>query len=266
MTIVAPALKPFSAVNPFAPLPEQQFLVLINRERRAAGLEDLQLDAPLSRVAASHSRDMIANGFFGHVSPDSGTLSDRLGKAGIIFQAAGENLAMAQNVAEANAALFESPGHRANLLNPEFTHVGIGRVRRADGTLFVTQVFSRPFEPADPKQVEQDLLSEMNSKRVQIGLLPLARDPGLQETARSSSRDTSRTGQFNLPSLEDLLSLHSLPFSSINAQLFKTVSPEEILRNLPFLSPELRSVGLGVSQEQGQAGPGPFAITILLAE
>jgi uncharacterized protein YkwD len=62
--------------------------------------------------------------------------------AGIQFVVAGENLAYAPNVDIAQRGLMNSPGHRANILRPEFGHVGIGVIRSAaEGSMF-TQDFT----------------------------------------------------------------------------------------------------------------------------
>jgi uncharacterized protein YkwD len=69
----------------------------------------------------------------------------RLSKAGIQWVSMGENIAMDQSVAQAEAALMNEPkfreNHRANILNPAFTNVGVGIARGPDGTLYITQDF-----------------------------------------------------------------------------------------------------------------------------
>lgn len=106
---------------------EQRMLDLINQERRGEGLEPLEADARLTKIARSHSQEMIDLNFFSHYSSRSGTYFTRLRTAGIKnWQNAGENLAGATTVEIAFRALMESPKHKENLLSPRFTRIGIG--------------------------------------------------------------------------------------------------------------------------------------------
>lgn len=121
---------------------ETEMLNLINQERARAGLAPLVMDETMREVARQHSREMFELGYFGHESPVTGSLTDRLLRAGVRFRVAGENLAYAPNVRLAHEGLMASPGHRANILNPQFRRVGIGAVRsELRGTMF-TQEFA----------------------------------------------------------------------------------------------------------------------------
>jgi uncharacterized protein YkwD len=86
--------------------------------------------------------------FFAHVSPRNGHLADRAERVRVSYRRLGENIAVGLNVREAEKALLRSPGHRMNLLDPEFTHVGIGVVFATDAAgqrrVFVTQDFLIP--------------------------------------------------------------------------------------------------------------------------
>lgn len=123
-------------------------LELVNRDRRAAGLPDLDADPVLTRMARDHSQDMSDHHFFAHVSPQTGRLLERAEAAGLRFARLAENIAVHRNVEEAEAALLRSPGHRKNLLDPTFTRVGIGVVfavdPRGERRVYVTQNFMRP--------------------------------------------------------------------------------------------------------------------------
>lgn len=126
------------------PEAERQLFDLVNQERVARGLRPLQLDPRLVPVARGHAEEMFRLKYFGHVSPVTGTPFDRLGRAGIRYLRAGENLAYAQSVAVAHRGLMESPGHRENILRPEFTHLGVGVISAGlYGRMFV-QLFLTP--------------------------------------------------------------------------------------------------------------------------
>jgi uncharacterized protein YkwD/uncharacterized membrane protein required for colicin V production len=129
----------FGAVGQLAPDPvaESRMLVLVNEEREKAGLRALQSDDGLKVVARAHSQEMFESGYFAHISPNTGTPFDRMRKAGIRYLAAGENLAYAPTVQVAHEGLMNSPGHRANILRPEFNKIGIGAIRSDfRGTMF----------------------------------------------------------------------------------------------------------------------------------
>ena len=120
---------------------ESEMLTLLNEERNKAGLKPLKMDLELIEVARSHSRDMFAKGYFSHITPDGKNTFDRIRRAKVRFITAGENLALAQTLSIAHQGLMNSPGHRANILRPQFGRVGIGIL---DGGMYgymITQNF-----------------------------------------------------------------------------------------------------------------------------
>ncbi|MGI8837954.1 MAG: CvpA family protein [Pyrinomonadaceae bacterium] len=120
---------------------EAEMLKLVNIERTAAGLGALASDPELTEVARRHSTDMFARGYFAHVTPEGLDPFDRIREADVRFQTAGENLALAQSVQVAHRGLMNSPGHRANILRPQFGRVGIGIMDGGRFGLMVTQNF-----------------------------------------------------------------------------------------------------------------------------
>jgi len=120
---------------------EAQMLELVNRERIAAGLRPLAPDPELTQVARRHSADMFARGYFAHVTPEGRDPFDRMREAGVRLLAAGENLALAPTLQIAHTGLMNSPGHRANILNPRFGRVGIGIMDGGIHGLMVSQEF-----------------------------------------------------------------------------------------------------------------------------
>jgi uncharacterized protein YkwD len=120
---------------------EAQMLELVNRERAAAGLAPLAADDELREVARRHSADMFARGYFAHVTPEGRDPFARIREAGYTFRTAGENLALAPTLSIAHTGLMNSPGHRANILRPQFGRVGIGIMDGGRRGLMVTQNF-----------------------------------------------------------------------------------------------------------------------------
>ncbi|MEG6584134.1 CAP domain-containing protein [Dendrosporobacter sp. 1207_IL3150] len=120
---------------------EQQMVNLVNQERAKQGLPALQVDSRLVKVSRMKSQDMISNNYFGHQSPTYGSPFDLLKSQGITYKYAGENLAGAGTVAKAHEILMNSAGHRANILDPRFTKIGIGIISGGPYGLMVTQTF-----------------------------------------------------------------------------------------------------------------------------
>ena len=142
---------------------EQQINTLINSERRANALIPLVPNASLSKVARSHSQNMVNRGYFNHVDPDGKGPGDRLRIAGYscpnmygenIFQ----NNLYTRVTIRGNQRLYDwnslneiaastvkgwmsSPGHRRNILEKDYLHTGIGVAFAANGQVFITQVF-----------------------------------------------------------------------------------------------------------------------------
>ncbi|WP_091493602.1 CAP domain-containing protein [Amphibacillus marinus] len=108
---------------------ERQVVALTNQERAANGLAALAIDESLSSVAREKSNDMARNGYFSHTSPTYGSPFDMMQQFGVNYRTAGENIAKGQrSPEEVVTAWMNSEGHRANILNPNYTHIGVGFV------------------------------------------------------------------------------------------------------------------------------------------
>lgn len=133
---------PFRIENaPSRPELEAAMLELINRERLAAGLAPLAADPEMTEVARLHSADMFARSYFSHNTPEEKTPFERMQERGVRYRTAGENLALAPTLQNAHTGLMNSPGHRANILQPRFGRVGIGILDGGRRGLMVTQNF-----------------------------------------------------------------------------------------------------------------------------
>lgn len=121
-----------AAVDPAA---EQRFVALLNQERAAAGVPAVRVATDLTAAARRHS-DRMADAQSLHHSPD-------LGGSVQGWQKLGENVGRGPTVASIHQALVASPGHRRNMLDSDFTQVGVG-VEFRDDTVWVTQIFRTP--------------------------------------------------------------------------------------------------------------------------
>ena len=120
---------------------EMKMLALVNNERTKRGLKPLQWDPQLVPVARSHSQDMFARGYFSHYTLEGKDPFDRMKAAGIKYYSAGENLALGPTLGICHEGLMNSPGHRANILNPTYGRVGIGILDGGAYGLMISQEF-----------------------------------------------------------------------------------------------------------------------------
>ncbi|MEZ2716130.1 CAP domain-containing protein [Niallia circulans] len=100
---------------------------LTNAERKKQGLPALQAYPELNNVADMKAKDMNDKGYFSHTSPTYGSPFDMMRDFGITYESAGENIAQGQRSPEEVVnAWMNSEGHRANILNDKYTHIGVG--------------------------------------------------------------------------------------------------------------------------------------------
>ena len=117
----------------------KEVIRLVNEIRAQNGLGTLKEDWQLSRVAQYKSQDMKDNGYFSHTSPTYGSPFDMMKSFGISYKSAAENIAKGQSTPQQVVnAWMNSQGHRANILNKNYTHIGVGYVK--SGNIW-TQMF-----------------------------------------------------------------------------------------------------------------------------
>lgn len=143
--LIYPGMK----VNVPADSPEEAFekevVRLVNVERAKNGLKPLKENWELSRVARYKSIDMRDKGYFSHTSPTYGSPFDMMKNFGISYSTAGENIAMGQKTpADVMKGWMNSEGHRANILSPNFTEIGVGYAVNSKGGTYWTQMFMKP--------------------------------------------------------------------------------------------------------------------------
>lgn len=120
---------------------EAKMVNLVNQERQSQGIRPLGVNPTLVQLARQKSQDMVNLNYFGHTSPTYGSPFDMMRKAGVAFTTGGENIAGAATTESAHQSLMNSPGHRANILNPAFTQIGIGIASGSPYGLYFTQMF-----------------------------------------------------------------------------------------------------------------------------
>ncbi|MBS1123204.1 MAG: SCP-like extracellular [Deltaproteobacteria bacterium] len=152
---------------------ERRLLALVNRDRLAAGLSALVWDGAVADVARGHSTEMRRTKNVAHISPTTGSASDRVRAAKIKTAVVLENVARAYGLGEAHQGLMNSPGHRANLMSQTATNLGIGVVfgEEVSGRreIFITQVFTRVPPKVDPTKATELIYQKLAAVKV-VGL------------------------------------------------------------------------------------------------
>ena len=148
-------------------------LELVNQARSEEGLAPLTLNEQLNIAADSHSQSMAVNDFFSHQDPtDNSSGGDRIEETGYEWSFWGENVAAGYSTPEQVVdGWLNSPGHRANILNENFTEIGIGYEFLEDDTgninynHYWTQVFAQPLPGSnDDPLLSNTLVSDLNSE------------------------------------------------------------------------------------------------------
>jgi len=123
---------------------ENQVISLVNIERSKVGLSALKANWQLSRVARFKAEDMRDKNYFSHTSPVYGSPFEMMKNFGISFSAAGENIAMGQQTpSSVMTSWMNSPGHRQNILNVNYTEIGVGIAKSSNGSIYWVQQFIR---------------------------------------------------------------------------------------------------------------------------
>ncbi|MBB6451259.1 putative YkwD family protein [Geomicrobium halophilum] len=120
----------------------EEVIELTNEERTSHGLEPLEAHDELSEVATVKSEDMRDSDYFSHDSPNYGSPFDMMNEFGVDYRGAGENIAAGQQTPEQVVdGWMDSDGHRANILNDDFTHIGVGYAEGGSYGQYWTQMF-----------------------------------------------------------------------------------------------------------------------------
>lgn len=181
---------------------EEQVLALVNQERTKEGLQPLVLEASLRDAARTHSRNMAQQDFFNHTGADGSRFTDRIRATGfLITGASAENIAAGSATPEAVVQQWmNSSGHRANILNPALTQLGVGHYFLANDTGNVnynhywTQKFhaGQPsIEEPEPPRVQPpvEVLPPLPPSPNQPGTPPLPEPPKQGEPERPNSQE-----------------------------------------------------------------------------
>ena len=185
LSLVLPA-----AAQQFDSAAEQEIFRQVNADRARAGLPPLELDNRLTQVARKHTEKMVEQKELSHQFPDEPDVRHRVMASGLRFDISGENVAYDRDADSAENSLMHSPPHRANILRPEFTVIGVGVIRVGD-SIYVTQDFAHRLKEFTPAQAEDAVSSSFEQLRKNAGVPPLRRvsQPSLRQLACDMARN-----------------------------------------------------------------------------
>lgn len=249
----------------------QALAALIARERSQRKLPPLALHAGLTSVARAHSADMLAHHFVAHTSPSTGEAQDRVVRAGLHSIVLLENIGRGYSAEEIHGGLMESPGHRANILNPDVSALGIGVGAEAEGerqAFVATELFARLAQTTNLKSAQRDLFAVIEARRKQGKLAKLSFDTTLSQAAQSAAESFAATKGAN----EDALlarvsrSVSALPSGAraLSAALIQAEELAQVAGSEALLSPDLVALGIGVAALPA-GSPRQLAVVLLLA-
>ena len=246
---------------------EKQVFELVNQARAEQHIPPLAWHAGAAAVARAHSLDMKVNGFFSHESKRTGKVADRLARAGVPNRVAGENLARADSVANCHKALMASPGHRENILRRDFTHVGVGLARNAEGLLLCTQVFLQEVPVVDVAAARTQIIEGINKERLARGLRRLLEDDVLMQQALAHSERAAKAGRPDPAWLDGELRRKDSRWRLHEASYFLTDTTSNVILSPLALSLSHDHLGVGVVQSplNGKEA-GALWVTLLCAQ
>jgi hypothetical protein len=175
------------------PQVERAVFTLTNSERARRGLPALQADDTLDAIARGHSADMLRRNFFAHTNPDGAGPADRMARAHrqMIGEGAenvwsGSGYSATAAAAQIVADWMASAGHRANILNQEYTHLGVG-VAMDGAEIRATQNFAIAVAyllTPTPKTIRRGAMLDLAAKPVASATSPTQFDLWSEETGK----------------------------------------------------------------------------------
>ena len=216
---------------------------------------------------------MASHDFVAHESPTSGNATARLEAAGIRSGLVLENIGRGYSAGEIHRGLLASPGHRANVVNPDVTHVGVGVVAAPEGSrnaYLVTELLASMRREVDLSGAPARVLDRINRSRRARGAPPLASDPNLAEAAANAARayfeDPELSQQDVVDDASASLRRFAIAFRRLQGVMAVVTSIDEAGALEPTLEPGIRYAGVGVHQgSRPDVGDNAIVVVIMLA-
>jgi uncharacterized protein YkwD len=278
--VVGPATRPATEQPSDEAAVAARLFALLNDARKAANVPPLKEHTGLAEVARAHSDDMVSSGFFGHVSPVNGDPATRVRRKGLGFVLIAENVGRGSTAEEVNSMLLDSPGHRANALDANLTHVGIGVIidqRGGHSQIVATEEFGGMSKSIDVASAPDDLLRIVNARRSLAGAPKLEVDPTLAEAARSGVllffREPSQPQEQIVQKVNNDIvrpvdgkaSPVARHMRAAQSFLLPVISLEHATKIEQLFDPRARFVGIGVAQGmRPETGPSTIGVLVVI--
>jgi len=219
---------------------ERELFELLNHERSTNNLPELKWDDALFKAARQHALLMLDLNMMEHQLPNEPALDERLTNAGARFTYIAENIAMGKDSATIHNGWMHSPGHRANILSPRITAVGIAVVRGTGG-LYAVEDFSQSFGAESLEQQEKQVTALLVAKGWHV--------TGGGEDARKSCDGSIAVAGVRSGAV---IRFETGDLSAFDAEL------EKKIRSEPY-----RNVAVGACRVREGAGFGRYKIALL---
>ena len=241
---------------------EKQLFQFVNSERSREKLSPLIWDDQLYRVALAHSKDMARTGNASHRGSDRREAHDRIRDAKIYAAKAGENIARDVNVISAHTLLMQSVDHRANILEPQYTHGAVAVVREKQ-FFYITQLFIHKIEEFGIEQGRDAIVRELNAYRSNRKFGPLALSLSMSQAAQAHVET-----QEKLNAMTPMLTMS--PIARINqsstlVSIYTTTNlmeiPDPVQKDLEH---GFQKVGIGFKRVRGDICGGSCYLIVLV--
>ena len=230
-----------------------QFLALINQDRRDHSLSAIQPNTSLNNLAQFKSDDMVSNNYFSHWNQDGLTSNDLRLNYGIQTSVS-ENLAKDITLELAEYGLMRSAIHRSNILSSEWTRVGLGITQSSDGSYVFVQIFSTdPLDMSDIGSLRNNVMAAINESRS----INFVQQSNLNTLAQSWSEKMANEDFFDFSDSEGGTLVESIRDSGVTASLGTYIMGnnsfsdilEQLDDNLQLQDSKWRNLGVGIEQD-----------------
>lgn len=254
---------------------ERLMFRLLNQDRARFGLPALRWNDAIAAIARRHSREMLDNNYFAHVSPWQGDLAQRFEKGSFPARTLGENISRNGSVYDAEAGLMLSLGHRENILSPSFTDVGVGVAMGVDAygnrVMVFTQNFATPQRQLSGAQARDEILAQLQEGRQRRRMAPLRLDNDLQAVAARFARfGDSQDGGYPAAELTQRIKQALLDqgyaYRAFYVQTHTVLDPADIGLPTALTEAGVSRVGVGLFPDRGRSGAVRWKTLIILAE
>ena len=236
---------------------ERQILDWTNQERAKVHAPALKWDEHLAVAARLHSDEMAKAKDLSHQVKGEPVFTERLLDRGAHFSAAAENVGFADDAETLQSGWMHSPPHRANLLNPAYTEMGVGIVRFQD-RLWATEDFATTLRSLSSDDFEKGVEQQITSRRSARGLAPL------KATASSDLRRTACSGNSGGGAAMGAVPHHNMQAWSFN---FTAPKPDQLPSELATRFLELPTGGYAIgacASQPDKNGLSTFRVLLVL--